>query len=893
LYYATALTDRGYASGVLVESHMGRPTKVEGNPRHPASLGATDVWMQGSILELYDPGRSRVVKTRYGIATWEGFLVQLARVMDEEGKRGGRGLRLLTGRISSPSLLSQIESLLAEMPEARWHAFEPAGRENVREGSILAFGRDLEPHFDFGSADVVLSLDCDFLYREPGHLRYAREFASRRRAGPETGELSRLYVVETTPTLTGAMADHRLARRPSEMEAFARSVAARIGVQAAPGSEAGSGLEWIDVLASDLMAHRGRSLVLAGEAQSPSVHAIAHAMNDALGNLGATVRLRDASSSIGPSSLQDLVSAIDLDAVAVLITIGVNPAYSAPADFEFGELSRKVNLRVHMGLYEDETAVLSHWHLPMAHELESWGDARAFEGTVSLQQPLIAPLYQGRTPGELLEALSPRAREAPRASYDILRDTWRGRLDESGESFERLFRAALHEGLIPGTEYPEAKVRPSGPMPESEAAPEPDPSRLEIVFRPDPTIGDGRHYQNAWLQELPKPLTQITWDNAAILGVRTAERLGVESCDVVEVAYRGRSLEAPVWVLPGQAESTVTLHLGYGGLRAGELAERLGFDAYRLRTSDAPWRGSGVALRPKGTRYPLATTQGHDTMEGRPIVLHATLEELRRNPAFAREAEARHPEETLYPKWEYEGYAWGMAIDLSTCIGCKACVIACQAENNIPVVGKSEVLRQREMHWIRVDRYYRGDPESPEVFHQPVPCMHCENAPCEVVCPVAATVHSQEGLNEMVYNRCVGTRYCSNNCPYKVRRFNFFNYGDQDSPVLELLRNPDVTVRGRGVMEKCTYCVQRISAARIEAKKQDRRLADGDVTTACQQACPADAIIFGDVNDPASRVARLKAGPRNYALLAQLNTRPRTTYLAKITHPNPEIKKRT
>jgi molybdopterin-containing oxidoreductase family iron-sulfur binding subunit len=569
--------------------------------------------------------------------------------------------------------------------------------------------------------------------------------------------------------------------------------------------------------------------------------------------------------------------------VDLLVILGGNPVFTAPADLRFADALAKVGLRVHSGLYDDETSVQCHWHVPEAHYLESWSDARAFDGTTSLVQPLIAPLYGGHTAHEVIAVLSDRP---DRSSYDIVREYWQQ--ERPGGDFEMFWRRALHDGLMSATAVPARRVAlraewdaPSTPTADAD---------LEVVFRPDPHIFDGRFANNGWLQELPKPITKLTWENAALISPAVAEELGLANGDVVKLEYHDHSLRAPVWVVPGQAPGSVTVHLGYGRRRGGSLADGVGFDAYRLRTADALHFASGLRLRPTGERRTLACTQDHHSMEGRPLVRTAALEEYLSHPDFAHEMEEQPARDlTLYPEHSYPGYAWGMVIDLGACIGCNACTAACQSENNIPVVGKDQVARGREMHWIRVDRYFGGDLDAPEMFHQPVPCMHCENAPCEVVCPVNATVHSSEGLNDMVYNRCVGTRYCSNNCPYKVRRFNFYLYSDWSTETFKMARNPDVSVRSRGVMEKCTYCVQRIEYSRAKAIDESRTVRDGEIVTACQQVCPTEAIVFGDQNDPESRVAKLKADARNYALLGGLNTRPRTTYLAQVRNPNPEL----
>ena len=885
LFFATAMPLGGFARGVLVESHTGRPTKVEGNPEHPTSLGATDCFAQASVLTLYDPDRSQVVRNAGQISTWENFLAAVRTELESQRLKNGSGIRVLTETVASPTLAHQLQELLTEFPSAKWHQYEPAGRDNVRAGARLAFGEPVETHYRFDKADVILALDADFLCSHPSSLRYARDFAAKRRVAGGQAEMNRLYVVESTPSNTGATADHRLSLRASEIENFARVVARRIGV-AVPATSELNYADWIAALAGELQRYHGSSIVMAGNQQAPVVHALAHAMNHTLGNVGETVIYTEPAEA-NPvdhiASLRELVEDMEAGLVDMLVIIGGNPAFNAPVDFRFADHLDKVKLRIHLGLYDDETSALCHWHIPEAHYLESWSDVRAYDGTVTIIQPLIAPLYGGRTSHELVSALMG---QPGRSGHDIVRSYWKSRYP--AEDFEKLWQTSLHDGLIADTALPPKPVAlkigdftPQAPIAQG----------IEIIFQPDPMVWDGRFANNGWLQELPKPLTKLTWDNAALIGPPTAERLGLTNEDVVELRYQGREVEAPVWIMPGHPNDSVTVHLGYGRKRTGRVGEGAGFNAYALRTADAPWFAFGLDIRKTGKRYPLASTQHHHSMEGRHLVRVGTIEQYREQPEFVQGLEHEIEPALLYPEYTYEGYAWGMAIDLNACIGCNACIVACQAENNIPVVGKKEVARGREMHWIRIDRYYSGELDAPETYHQPVICMHCENAPCEVVCPVAATVHSDEGLNEMVYNRCVGTRYCSNNCPYKVRRFNFLQYTDKDTPSLELLNNPNVTVRDRGVVEKCTYCVQRINTARIEAKKGDRQIRDGDVVTACQAVCPTEAITFGDINDPDSRVSKLKAEPLNYGLLSELNTKPRTTYLAKLRNPSPELDK--
>ncbi len=932
LFFATAMTLGGVATGILVENHEGRPTKVEGNPDHPASLGATDAFAQASILTLYDPDRSRTVTYLGRIRAWSEGLAALQSVLARQRPRHGAGVRVLTETVTSPTLGRQFQQLLQDLPAAKWHQYDPAQTHAAQAGAQLAFGENVHTYYDFRQADVILSLDADFLSCGPGHLRYVHDFMNRRRVWAGQAAMNRLYLVESTFTPTGGVADHRLALRAAQVEDFARALAARLGL---PVRQAAAALDppqerWLEALLRDLQAHRGTSVIFAGDQQPPAVHALAHALNHTLGNLGTTV-LHTPPLAIRPvdpiASLRGLVEDMERRQVELLVIVSGNPVFTAPVDLHFGERLDKVPLRLHLSLYQDETSQRCHWHIPEAHYLESWGDARAYDGTASIVQPLIAPLYGGKSAHELLAAF---ADQPDRPGYDIVRDYWRGYWQQQGTgTFEQFWETALHDGVVAGTRLPmrpvslqekwaeqpvlarPARARAIDPGQPQLTVPPATAANLEIVFRPDPTLYDGCFANNGWLQELPKPVTRLTWDNAAILSPRTAEELGLSSqigrqggshgqliTDLVELHYRGRMVRAPVWIQPGHPDYSITIHFGHGRTRAGKVGTGTGFNAYALRASDQPWFDDGLQLRQTGERYTLACVQHHHLMEGRDVVRSGTLERYRENPHFLAAVEDAHAAEpagqgrqplSLYPEYPYEGYTWGMAIDLSACVGCGACVVACQAENNIPIVGKEEVTRGREMHWLRVDAYYEGDRDQPRAYFQPVPCMHCEKAPCEVVCPVAATVHSSDGLNDMVYNRCVGTRYCSNNCPYKVRRFNFFQYADYATESLKLMRNPEVTVRSRGVMEKCTYCVQRIRNGEIEAKKEDRRIRDGEVTTACQAACPAQAIIFGDINDRTSQVARRKATPLNYGLLADLNTQPRTTYLAALRNPNPEF----
>jgi len=904
MFYATAMTLGGYASPLLVESHLGRPTKIEGNDQHPASLGGTDIFAQAHILGIYDPDRSQSVVSMGDQRSWQSFINAIRGPLNAQKALQGAGIRILTTTISSPTLAEQLRNFLKIYPQAKWHVYEPVNRDNVLEGAKMAFGQPVETRYDFEKADVSVSLDADFLYAGfPGNVRYIRDFAERR--NPD-GKMNRLYVIESTPTSTGAKADHRIPIRAGDALSFMRmmfapGLAQLGGVPTQPSPAMEAELQRANAIADDLRKAGGRSVVIVGDHQPPAVHAVAHYTNLTLGNVGKTVFYTDpvdANPVNQTESIKELAADMEAGKVDLLITLDGNPAYDAPADLDFANLlkSNKVPLRVHHGLYQNETAELCHWHVPATHELESWGDARAYDGTVSIIQPLIAPLYNGKSTLEFVALLSG---QADATGYDLVRAYWQKQ--HTGADFEQFWRKSLHDGWIEGTAYAPKAV--TAKLAETSAG-WADPNTIDLNIRRDPTIYDGQFSNNGWLQELPKPMTKLTWDNAILIGPKMGERLQIASKDVVELELNGKKVKGAAWIQAGHPDNSITVFLGYGRTRAGRVGTGTGFDAYQLRTSTAPWFGSGVQIRKTGDTYKLASTQGMqsmDTPDGahRPLVREATLEEYRKDPNFAREQnEDATPGLTLYKPYDYkdEAYAWGMAIDLNSCVGCNNCVLACQSENNIAVVGKEQTELGRHMHWIRIDAYYQGDRDNPKAFFQPVPCMQCEDAPCELVCPVGATNHSSEGLNDMVYNRCVGTRYCSNNCPYKVRRFNFFLFQDWETPQYKMMRNPDVSIRSRGVMEKCSYCIQRITEHRIDAEtasvREDKeiKIKDGELQTACQQSCPANAIIFGNINDPDSKVSKLKAQSRNYSLLGELGTRPRTTYLAEVRNPNPELK---
>jgi molybdopterin-containing oxidoreductase family iron-sulfur binding subunit len=896
-FFASAMPLSGYAQGVVVESHEFHPTKIEGNPDHPSSLGASNAFMQASVLDLYDPDRSQIVRKYGDTSTWSEFIAALQPVLTA-AKTNGPGFRLLTQTITSPSLGALIQQLLALYPGMQWHQWEPVNRDNAREGSKMAFGAYSNVVYDFTKANVVVSLGSDFVGEGPGHLRYARDFMSRRKVRKgTTTSMNRLYVIESMPTQTGGVADHRWGVKPSQIEDCARALMSGVAPAILPA---------IAAIAKDLKANAGSSIVLVGDDQPAVVHAIAHALNSQLGNIGKTVIVTD-SCEVAPTnqlaSIQALVHDMNAGAVKSLVILGGNPVFDAPADLNFHNALAKVPFRANLSSHYDETAMLCQWHVPEVHYLETWGDARAHDGTVSIIQPLIAPLYNGRAAVEVIGALIGGMDQTP---YDSVRNYWKTKV---GGDFESQWRKWLHDGLIGGSALPAKAVTASTAIPPATGQPANPATALEIEFRADPTLYDGRYANNAWLQELPKPVTKMTWDNVMLLAPKTAKRLGVRVHDswvnerqtlMANVKYNGINIMLPVWEVPGQPEDVATVFFGAGKEHQGKVANGTGFNTYKFRYSTALHGGPGATISDAGQpAYIIACTQEHQSIDPavigeRGIIRAATFADWQKNPEFAKEKEEKKEDGdiSMYPPYKYDlpAYKWAMSIDTTVCTGCNGCVIACVSENNIAVVGKEEVHRERELQWLRIDRYYRGNPDNPEVYYQPVPCMQCEMAPCEPVCPVGATSHSPDGLNDMTYNRCVGTRYCSNNCPYKVRRFNFFHYADYDTPSLKPMRNPDVTVRTRGVMEKCTYCVQRINEFKIAAERENRRVKDGEFTTACAQACPTEAIVFGDLNDPNSAVSKLKTEPTDYTLLAELNTRPRTTYLATVRNPNPEIK---
>ena len=1013
LFFATAVPQAGGVGlGLIAKSVEGRPIKVEGNPNHPTSLGATNVAAQGSTLSMYDPDRSKSATFGNSPVSYEKAVNAIKAELTKQRDKGGAGVRIVSEPTTSPTLIGLVEEFLKRNPGAKWVQYEPAGATAAKVAARDAFGKFVNPVYKFADADVVLALDSNFLDDGAGSVRAARDFMARRKVRTLKAGLAakdgfdapqnRLYAVESMVTGTGGTADHRLPLKPSEIEAFARAVAIELGVAGiAAGVLPDAAKAWVKPVADDLKSKPGRSLVVVGDSQPAAVHRIALAINQKLDAVGKTVVFTDPLEARASDSVADLKAlADDLKAgkVELLLVLNANPVYDAPADLEFGKvLGESKAVKVHYGLYDwnhDETAAKCDYHIAATHYFESWGDVRGHDGTVALQQPLIAPLLGGHSIVELFANLLELSAADP---HDVVMGTWRKHFDEKVKAgdFDVWWHKAVRDGVVPGTAFAPTTV-PAASVAGLDAAPAAAPDGYQIQFFPDPTVGDGKFNNNGWLQELPKPVTNLTWDNAAIVSPKTAVKLGVSNdprwtagergrleADVLELKVNGRSVTAGVFILPGHADDAITLHLGYGRSLVGNTGKGSGANAYAIRTSTTLGFATGAAVAKTGAKMFLACVQGQYLMEGRRPYRAATADQFKADPDFAQvpaaspgeykeiraltpgtfedwerlhegqhhPLDAHHGEHghghhdkrviplSLYPQYPQKVQGteasanyrrWGMAIDLGACTGCGTCTAACVAENNIPVIGKYEVSRGRNMHWIRIDRYSSIPGPAPfddklggrdvnlaeraervqnsaaiATHFMPVTCMHCEKAPCEVVCPVGATAHSADGLNDMAYNRCVGTRYCSNNCPYKVRRFNFFQYTDYSTDSLKLVNNPEVTVRTRGVMEKCTYCVQRIRNAEIDAEREhatrpkDRfgrpKIADGEIKTACQQACPSGAIVFGDLNDlddktgAASAVARWKAEPHNYGLLAEQNTMPRTSYLAAIKNPNPAL----
>jgi MoCo/4Fe-4S cofactor protein with predicted Tat translocation signal len=935
MYFATAYPFPTGAIPVLIKSDSFRPIKVDGNPEHPMSKGKSDAFTQATLLDLYDPDRSQHVLHRGEVSSWGEF--QQAFASAAKKTSGGQGIYFLSETITSPTLAAQWKQVQAVYPQAKMVQWEPVNQDSSRAASKAAFGSYTDAQYKLEEADVILSLDADFLggIAHPGFLPLAAGYSERHRY-EEGKTMNRLYVIETMPTVTGFKAEHRLALKPSEIATFALALANGSAPQGATDEQQ----KFFAALSADLKSSGGKCVVIPGEQASPAVHAAAYALNSSLGAAGKTVIYTETVNPMPSEQVADLKSLVtDMKAGKVewLVMLGVNPIYSAPWDLGFRDAFANVPVTVQLASHVDETGAISNWHINKSHYLESWSDARAYDGTISIIQPMIDPMYGGKSSHDVLQAL---LADPQQSAYDVVAANAKTYI--KGD-FATSWRKALHDGWVEGTAF----TAKSGGAGKSAVASFPvaaAPIGLEISFRPDPSIYDGRFANVGWLQELPKQVTNLSWDNAAIMSMNTLGDLKLDESDPVKISLNGREVIAPALMIPGHPDGVITVHLGFGrGVEAGRVGQGVGFDAYQIRTTDGLLSVSGATAKKVPGTYDLCITKVHNIehrgsfaqhdlekplsdkegvyslagheAEERSIIRYATLDEVKKNPNFAHEGGAsgtligkvgyapqgeRVPHDnSFFPdNWNYEKQdpstlkiqnAWGMAIDLNSCIGCNACIVSCYAENNIPVVGREQVKVGRNMQWLRIDTYFEGDLHAPKAHFQPMACQHCENAGCEQVCPVGATVHTPEGINTMVYNRCVGTRYCSNNCPYKVRRFNFLLYSDYDTESLKFMRNPDVTVRSRGVMEKCSYCIQRIEAVKIVADKENRVIRDGEILTACQQTCPTSAITFGNINDKASKVAKVKAEERDYQVLADLNFRPRTTYTAGVINPHPEL----
>ncbi len=954
--FATAMPTRGGAIPLVVKSYEGRPVKVEGNPLFPGGNGSTDRFAQASILNLYDPDRATRFVKGGNTVTPEAALDALGGLAAKFAANQGEGLALLGERTHSPSRRRLHQEISQKLPKAKWFLYDAIDADVHQRAATKAFGKPVKPIFRYDEAKTILSLDCDFIGGEEDAHNNIRRFSKGRKIEKPEDSMSRLYAVESLFTLAGVSADHRLRLPASVVVEVAAAIAAELGVNVGNVAKpAGVDAKWISECAKDLKASAGKALVVAGYRQPLAVHLLAHAINAALGSVGTTVELIEAPAPIS-GNLTELAEALNGGQVETLVILGGNPVYNAPADLNWAATQRKAKTVVRLGYYEDETGAASDWHFPLAHYLESWGDALTSDGTLVPVQPLIAPLFGGLCDLEFLARL---AGLTETRANQIVRETFASVMGNISEAAWNMF---LHDGFAPGTAAKKVSASFNSSALSAAAVPaSPGKDSLEVVLYRDMKLDDGRYANNGWLQELPEPVTKMVWDNAVLVSRKTARDLGVQNNDVVEVKLGERTIKGAIWTQPGMADYSLGLALGYGRTKVGRVGVGTGFDAYPLFTTKTGYIATGATVRKTGETYPLVCTQSHWSMEGRAIVREANLEQFKSHPDFAERmnAEEAPNESPMYPNPLDEVkktalHQWGMSVDLNGCVGCGTCVMACQSENNIPIVGKDLVSRGREMHWIRIDRYFSTDPkkrtfgqtfqkdeeqqfdtwiDDVQAVNQPMLCQHCETAPCESVCPVNATIHDHEGLNVMAYNRCVGTRYCSNNCPYKVRRFNYLDYNkrslkelkgpfypttllhstggewdlarwwkdqnatmrpDDELDLIRMIKNPDVTVRMRGVMEKCTFCLQRIEGAKIAQKVKagesgDVVVPDGGIKTACQQACPAEAIVFGNVADPNSRVSKLKAQDRDYSVLDFLKTKPRTTYLARVRNPNPAM----
>jgi len=912
LFYASAVPAGLNPVGVLVENHEGRPTKLEGNSLHPSSNGKTNSYIQASILDLYDPDRSKSVLEKGIASDFESFLRAWKSLFAEAKKSNGKNIAILAEETASPSFVRMKKEFLSAFPEATWATYSPVNDESVFRGIEMATGTLAQPKYFFEKAHVIVSLDSDFLLLDGEPIAQSLDYSNGRRVSSEADSMNRMYVAEPGYSITGAMADHRIKLQANQIGAFAAAIAIELKKQGVsiPGIDGikSAGFSFnksmLKAITKDLLDSKGNGLIVAGRRQPAAVHALVYAMNQALSNVGETVNYFGFA-DMQPSdmnSLKMLTDKVNNGLIDALLILGGNPAFNCPADLHFATALEKIKFSAHLSPKVDETSQRCTWHIPESHFLEAWGDVKTATGVNSVVQPQIQPLYSSVSN---LEFLASCMTGEVQSGYDIVRKTWATFL--SPTNFEKEWRRTLHDGVhFSGSNQMRIKANnqllTKNLLNHSFAMRTASPTNLEITFSASPSLWDGRFANNGWLQELPDPISKLTWDNAALMSEKTATALGLKNEDMATLRFNGRNMDIPVWIVPGMADYSVGLELGYGGQTAGRIGSDVGANTYSVRTWAHPGYGQGATMVATGLSYALASTQDHNGMDGDtmaeegvhnrlPIIIReATIDEYKHEPNFAAEVVESPP---LVSMWEEKQYTdspqWGMAIDLNVCTGCMACTIACQSENNVPIVGKEQVKHGREMHWMRMDRYFTGDRDNPESVVQPVACQHCEMAPCEQVCPVAATSHTDDGLNGMTYNRCVGTRYCSNNCPYKVRRFNFYNYTKDLPDIVQLAQNPDVTVRFRGVMEKCTFCVQRITHAKLNAKKNDAPIKDGDVVSACQQTCPTNAIVFGDITDPNSKVSQMKKQNRDYALLGELNTKPRLTYQAKLRNPNPEL----
>jgi Fe-S-cluster-containing dehydrogenase component len=913
-YYASTLPFKNNALGVVIENHDERPVKVEGNEKHPTSLGKSNSFAQASTLEMYDPDRARGVKFKGKKVDWNEYLNFAKSINDGNGK----GLAVLMQESSSPTIKSIQEDFKKNLPNADWVVYESVNNENLYDGIELAFSKRLQPLYRLEKAQIIVSLGSDFLGVDDNNIYHTRKFAQNRNIVDENSTMNRLYVAESSISSTGSSADHRLNVPQHEMENLLAELAyelKQLGLRIEAKKVKSSNNLWVKAAAKDLFDGRGESIIIGGSSLSKEFHQLIALINY---NLKAPIDYYPLNMSQVSSvkNFESLCKDMKDGKINNLIILGANPVYDSPVDFDFAESLKKVKNSVHLTNIIDETSKLCSWNIAMNHYFECWGDAMTYDGHVSIVQPQIMPLFDSKS---IIQVLSPIVHSKEESAYDTVKNVWKSKIVKSG-NFEREWDKVLHDGLYKKPIFKKVNVKPASKI--STAILNNyslDNDKFEIVFCPSSSVYDGRYANNGWLQEIPKPITSLTWDNAALISMKVAKKLNIKNGQMLEISVGDNSINIPAFITPGQNQKSITLELGYGRKFNGRIGNEVGFNVYPLRSSDSPSFILNGSIKVLNETYPLASTQDHHGLEDDKyaapgfddlanketqsripeLVKQSTLDYYKDNPDWVQKKVEQHKpdkkrswaDHSMYnPDWDYsKGPQWGMSIDLTSCTSCNACSIACQSENNIPVVGKQQVMNGREMHWIRIDNYFAGDPDNPEVSTQSVACVHCELAPCESVCPVAATTHSSDGVNQMTYNRCLGTRYCANNCPYKVRKFNFYNYTRDLPEVVQMAMNPDVSIRFRGVMEKCTYCYQRISSARITAENEGKEIKDGDFQVACQQSCPADAIKFGDINDPNSEVSKAKRRNRDYALLAHLGTAPRTTYLAKIRNQNPML----